>query len=101
MHKAICEIRRTSEATVHLEEPWLPTLSRLQVLLSSRRSPYRPYQTNGQLGKLLLDPFPNHSKSSFSPGLNACYQQDLNLLIRVLRGGKNLLVGGHDIQETV
>jgi len=100
-HTGICEIRRTSEATVHLEEPWVPTLSRLQILLSSRRSSYRPYQTNGQLGKLLLPPSPKQSKFSFSHGLTGSYQQDLDLLIRVLRGGKNLLVGGYDIQETV
>ncbi|KAH9461841.1 hypothetical protein Pst134EB_005761 [Puccinia striiformis f. sp. tritici] len=95
----ISEIQRKSEATVHLEQPWQADLSKLQVLLSTRRSSYRPYTTNGQLGGLIWDSqpqtsttkkFQKTSESRFGNG----YVENFSLLTRVLRGGKNLLLGG-------
>ncbi|PLW36501.1 hypothetical protein PCASD_06441 [Puccinia coronata f. sp. avenae] len=96
----ISEIHRKTEATVHLEQPWDADLSKLQVLLSSRRSSYRPYQTNGQLGQLVVDSdVPKNVKISSESRFGNSYLEDLALLTRVLRGGQNLLLGGGTIQR--
>ncbi|WAR52649.1 hypothetical protein PtB15_2B73 [Puccinia triticina] len=94
----ISEVQRKSEASVHLEQPWQADLPKLQVLLSTRRSSYRPYQTNGQLGELVLDPdsktlATERFKRTLNSRFGDRYLEDVALLTRVLRGGKNLLLG--------
>ncbi|POV96873.1 hypothetical protein PSHT_14886 [Puccinia striiformis] len=80
--------------------------AKLQVLLSTRRSSYRPYTTNGQLGGLIWDSqpqtsttkkFQKTSESRFGNG----YVENFSLLTRVLRGGKNLLLGGTTYEYSV
>ncbi|KAA1083544.1 hypothetical protein PGT21_004967 [Puccinia graminis f. sp. tritici] len=96
----ISEVQRKSEATVHLEQPWQADLSKLQVLLSTRRSSARPYLKNGQLGELVFDSSDSKTlatrtfRKTWKSRFGNSYWEDAALLTRVLRGGSNLLLGG-------
>ncbi|KAI7935592.1 hypothetical protein MJO28_016463 [Puccinia striiformis f. sp. tritici] len=89
----ISQIKRTSVATVHLEEPWQANLATLQVFISPKTLNSEPYRNNGQARNELKLYFGFPLSDPIKSKLSRAHFDDLRELTQAVRGGNNLLIG--------
>ncbi|KAI9607029.1 hypothetical protein KEM48_001631 [Puccinia striiformis f. sp. tritici PST-130] len=81
----ISQIKRTSVATVHLEEPWQANLATLQVFISPKTLNSEPYRNNGQARNELKLYFGFPLSDPIKSKLSRAHFDDLRELTQAVR----------------